>query len=622
MINLMSALEVNSNYLTVLQEMRKKHKKIDSSMTLNELKAEIANGYNWQPPNLVKIPKPDGIKTRDIFIFNDDNSLVQKVINKILTDNFGHLVSDSVFSYKKGVRTFNAAKHIQSYLKSEEYVGVKVDIHNYFMSVNKETIDSALNELIEDEDGLNLIKSLLSSNAYYYKNELQHEHLGIMPGCAISSFLANYLLRDVDAYLERMCIAYARYSDDLLLFCKNDNELEEVMKRLAILLSSKGLILNPNKISKVNSWDKIEFLGLEITKDYIDISKETFVKLKKTVKKICDISRQKQEKSKSNCSSFYLEQAIKKLNKVLYKSIIRTTMEHKAGRITYAFGNVTRVDTLLELDFYIKDSLRYVFTGRHNKANSRIMPTEKLEALGYVPIINLYNLYKMDKDIFYNEIDLLNVKKEILPRMYVDYNSKVDIDTNYEPMIFRGSFNNLFTTVLDYGYFIINGRPIYAEGLDIDLEKRTIKFGNTVFVEGNQIVIEEVHCKINNKFYRIMLEDCKVSDLEDRSPSILLNKYLQASYTADYSEKVRRVVSGATVHKLFRDYAINEIANNYDMKRLDINIPYLIRYTKFMCYLYCHIVSGILWEDIDYSKEFIKYKEGNVYIILRKNWFM
>lgn len=621
MINLMSALEADSNYLTVLQEMRKKHKKMDSSKTLNELKAEIANGYNWQPPNLVKIPKPDGIKTRDVFIFNDDNSLVQKVINKILVDNFGHLVSDSVFSYKKGVRTFNAAKHIQSYLKSEEYVGVKVDIHNYFMSVNKETINSALNELIADEDGLTLMKSLLSSSAYYYKNELQHEHLGIMPGCAISSFLANYLLRDVDAYLENTCVAYARYSDDLLLFCKNDNELKEVVKRLEELLSDKGLTLNPNKVSRINSNDKIEFLGLEITKDYIDISKETFVKLKKTVKKICDNSRQKQGKSKSNYDSFYLKQAIKKLNKVLYKSIIRTTMEHKAGRITYAFGNATRVDTLLELDFYIKDSLRYVFTGKHNKANSRVMPTEKLEALGYVPIIKLYNLYKMDKDIFYNEIDLLNVNKEALPRMYVDYNGKIDNDTNYEPMIFRGSFNNLFTTVLDYGYFIINKRPVYGEGLDIDLEKRIIKFGNIVFVEGNRVVIQEVHCKINNKFYRIMLDNCKVSDLDDKSPSTLLNKYLQASYTADYSGKVRRVVSGNVIHRIFRDYSINEIANNYDMKRLNINVPYLIRYTKFMCYLYCHIVSGILWDGIDYSKEFIKYKEGNMYIILRKNWF-
>ena len=276
MINLMLALNVDGNYLTILQEMRKKHKKLDCNKTLNELKSEIFDGYRWQPPNLVKIPKPDGIKTRDIFIFNDENSLVQKVINKVLTDNFGLLVSDCVFSYKKGVRTFNAAKHIQTYLKSSDYVGIKVDIHNYFMSVNSKTIDSALNELIADEDGLTLVKSLLRSDEYYYKSELQHEHLGIMPGCAISSFLANYLLRDVDAYLEKTCIAYARYSDDLILFCNNENELASVMETLKSLLENKGLELNPKKVSKINSSDKIEFLGLEITKDYIDISKETF----------------------------------------------------------------------------------------------------------------------------------------------------------------------------------------------------------------------------------------------------------------------------------------------------------------------------------------------------------
>lgn len=617
----MNELKRDSHYYVILEEMRKKHKHLYTEKTLHELKSEVLNGYTWQSPKMVQIPKSDGIRMRDIFIFEEENSFVQKTINHILTKNFNLLVSDCVFSYKKGVSTFNAAKHIQRFLKSGEFPGMKVDIDNYFMSVSNSAINQAIDELISDTEGKDLLKSLLSIDTYEYKGELHKANLGIMPGCAISSFLANYLLKEVDSYLKSSCITYARYSDDLIFFCESEEKLEEVVLMLKRLLSDKGLKINSNKMHKLNSKDKLEFLGLQITKDYIDISDVTFKKLKDTVKSVCKGVRNKQKRLNIKQQEFYLVQAINKINNVLYRSIIKTTMEHKSGRVTYAFGNITRVNTLLELDYYIKDCLRYVYTGKHNKANSRLVPTERLKELGYVPILNLYNLYKMDRDVFYNELALLNIDRTSNFNLYVDINQeRLTESDDIKLLLFMGTFENIYLNVLEYGYFIFNDKPVYAEALNIDIVERTIRFGDILIAKENKVVIQELFCKIQDKFYHIILKDNVVSNDMDTNPSKLLNKYLNASITGDYSRSIKRVISGFKAKRLFRNYSLNEVASNYDMSLIELDKPYEIRYSAFMCYLYGHLVSNTLWEGLDYSKKFIKYKEGSLSIILKREW--
>ena len=48
-----------------------------------------------------------------------------------------------------------------------------------------------------------------------------------MAGVPISSFLANYYLKDMDLYFEKKNVLYFRYADDILVFSNSLDTLNE-----------------------------------------------------------------------------------------------------------------------------------------------------------------------------------------------------------------------------------------------------------------------------------------------------------------------------------------------------------------------------------------------------------
>ena len=73
------------------------------------------------------------------------------------------------------------------------------------------------------------------------------EHYGsLKQGCAVASFLANYVLRDIDAKLSKLDILYCRYSDDILMV---GDDADKALRLLSEMLAVKGLKLNPKKLN-------------------------------------------------------------------------------------------------------------------------------------------------------------------------------------------------------------------------------------------------------------------------------------------------------------------------------------------------------------------------------------
>ena len=72
----------------------------------------------------------------------------------------------------------------------------------------------------------NIFKELLTSKKVRYNNEIIEEEKGIMAGVPISSFLANYYLKDLDKYFYDNKIIYSRYADDIIIFTKTKEEIE------------------------------------------------------------------------------------------------------------------------------------------------------------------------------------------------------------------------------------------------------------------------------------------------------------------------------------------------------------------------------------------------------------
>lgn len=622
MINLANELKDNKYYLEVINEYVEKERSTSSSFRPEEIQKRLLTNYGFDIPRLVRIPKSKGVDLRDIYVFNEDDSFALKVINKILCKNLNHIINDNVFSYRKGVRCFNAAEKIQEGLCSSNVVAAKVDISNFFLSINKDKIIKSINEIVEDSYGRELLNKVFDISSYEYKGEICNQYLGIMPGSALSSFFANYILKDVDEEIEKMCHVYARYSDDILILSESNEELLRVIGNLKTMLIDYGLIIKDSKTKFYKKDEVIEFLGLKITKECIDISDDTFKSTKKLIKKICDRQRKEDSLRGKRKSEVSLRHTINLINTTMYKGILRDVNEHKGGRARYIFGSVTTDKTLKEIDFYTKDRLRFVYRGKNNNAYNSIITNDYLEGLGWKSMVQLYNLYKIDLDIYKNEVDLLNYKLQ----RKIEYQPKYRLtdDSKVDGIIIANSFSDLYYELIDNkGEFVFNSIIVKPEDIEFNLETKEIYFEMSrdkriVIYSGREFLINEFKIALNSRILICKIKNNVLSSLLDRDKNILLELYIKACYKDDYSFKSSNRVTDKI--KFFRNYKLNQVFSYYDSEFLEVEIPYKIRYNRFLSYVFFHLNSGILWDEVNYFRNFIKIKNNVVSLILKREW--
>lgn len=246
--------------------------------------------------------------------------------------------------------------------------------------------------------------NLLLVDKVSYKGQIINEYKALIPGCALGSFFANYTLKDCDQYFDDNNILYARYSDDIIIMGDSNEELQTHIEVVKKYLAEYGLIINESKYKWFAPSDEVEFLGLKITQTGdIDISDKGKQKIKRQIHRWCRKGRIEIEKGQTT----FEKAAGKILYRLNHKNFIcYIDHDNTFGWCHYAFRYITTIDTLKELDFYTKDTLRAMKTGKHNKANARVLNDEELKELGWVSLVELYNLYKFDFDYYCEVIEL------------------------------------------------------------------------------------------------------------------------------------------------------------------------------------------------------------------------
>lgn len=608
-VNLTKELKNNLYWENSLRDCFNKKKEIPNEEEFYKLQESVIS-HEWSYTHLVKIPKSDGKSLRDIYIFNEKDSLLQRIINGILYTKFTDVIDDSVFSYVKGKRTFHAAKHIQQKIKDKNLFGVKLDISNYFLSVDHLVIVKVLTDLIDDYDGFKLMFNLFDLNKFNYKGDEVEQFLSIMPGAAVSSFFANYILKDLDSYLVEETEAYARYSDDLIFFCKSEEELDRIVSEVTSRISKYGLSINPSKIKHVKDIDRVEFLGLEISKDEINVSDDFIKNVKSRIKSICKRDRTRFETSSNGIVD--LRSTIFKINRMLYSEIFIPSLQHSSTRISYAFSNVTTWSKFQTLDYYVYDQLRFVYSGKHNKTLYSRLDTNEIDRLGYKSIVQMYNLFTVDREVYLNEVNVLmqgyNLDKRVEVAKTVDLNK-----IKFTFIDYVDSFSKLFYEVLSGGYFYFKGRKVFADLLVFDIEKKKIRFEDLILVEGNTVIVDEILCNLKGRDYKIVLNNCKLSSLTDKDPRTLMRFFL----SSNCSEILERPYYK---YKIFRKYKDIDLINKFPEDYLDFEMSINRKLSRFMSYLYFHLATNCLWSGYDYSRNFTIIKEDSFSLVLKKEW--
>ena len=363
-----------------------------------ELAKQMAAGqYHIAPPHIIQIPKRDSTEMRKVYCNEPMDRFICAQIGRVYDRMFSGWIHPNCVSYKQGVGVGRVVREISDYISTHPGLrGAKFDIHHYFDDVREDVRDKALQEVDTGSCIDQIVWEYLHDDTVIDENgEIRHVYKGIAQGFAVSPFLANYILRDVDEEISKLNVLYKRYSDDILIL---GPDFEQAQVILYHKLAEKGLTINPKKVTAIDAATEFTFLGFKIRGSEITFSADTVKRLKKTIR-----SYTKTRKGQPLKDEAVLRRVIRQINRDLYVAYLQNDREF--GWAEYMFGTVNVVEDIAELDRYIKDHLRHAYTGKWNSCgNYHKVPNDMLRRCGYVSMVHLFKLYKISKPLYRNEV--------------------------------------------------------------------------------------------------------------------------------------------------------------------------------------------------------------------------
>ena len=160
------------------------------------------------------------------------------------------------------MRACDAVLKINKTIGGRSLWAYKVDIHDYFNSISIPLLMPILHDLLSDDPELySFFFFLLEDNRSLDGETVIRENRGVMAGTPTAPFLADVYLMEVDKYFEKEGILYARYSDDIILFASDYEELLANKAVLADFFRRYRLEVNPAKEKVYAPGEPYEFLG-------------------------------------------------------------------------------------------------------------------------------------------------------------------------------------------------------------------------------------------------------------------------------------------------------------------------------------------------------------------------
>ena len=339
-----------------------------------------------------EISKLGTTKKRIVYYYNDERQYVLKFINQYLY-KYDYLFSDNVFSFRKKIGVKTAIDRLVKIHDINEYYIYKVDIHSYFNSIDQTILLDDLKTIIKSEYLLKFFEEILSIHKVKFNNEIIEEDLGALAGIPISSFFANFYLRELDWYFYNKNVHYYRYADDIIVFSKSKEELDEYREYIINFLHQKKLTVNPKKEEIYSPSEPFEFLGFKIDGKKIDISEIAKKKMKGKIRRAARKIRR-----------WSVRKNVKPLPtiKVMTARFNKKFFGKESGELSWIywfFPSINTSESLKEIDQYLQEQIRFMVTGAHNKKNFKKVPYELLKKGKYKSLVHEYYKFKLKNNI-------------------------------------------------------------------------------------------------------------------------------------------------------------------------------------------------------------------------------
>ena len=352
------------------------------------LATKVMEGGSLGLPKKKIVNKMGTGKKRVVYSFAPDEMLLLKLIAFLLY-KYDDQFAPNCYAFRRGVKAHDAIFTLNKAIRGRKMWAYKLDIHDYFNSIDIGILLPMLKEMLADDLPLyRFFEQLLTNPNVLINKEVVEEAQGVMAGTPTAPFLADVYLKEVDWYFHRAGIVYARYSDDIIMFAPDEETLEGYKNKMCHFLAQAHLEVNPDKEKIYTPDEAYEFLGFKCHGRDIDLSEATKRKMKGKIKRQAHaLLRWK------NKNGMEAEKAMKALINYFNRKFFESDDPETLTWSRWFFPVITQTEGLKEIDHYLQQYIRFLGTGKHNKTNYKT-DYAQLKALGYKSLVNEYYKFK------------------------------------------------------------------------------------------------------------------------------------------------------------------------------------------------------------------------------------
>jgi len=252
------------------------------------LRQSVIDGkFRPNPARRVEILKEDGIKKRKLGIPTTVDRVIQQAIAQVLSPMYEVQFSDSSYGFRPNRSAHQAIRKCQQYIQEGYNYAVDMDLEKYFDTINHSKLIEILSKTIKDGRVISLIHKYLRAGVVI-GGTFEETIEGVMQGGPLSPLLGNVMLNELDKVLAVRGHRFARYADDLMIYCKSKRSAMRIMDNTVSFVEKKLFLKVNREKTKVDLVWKLKFLGFAFYKTKgevrVRIHPKSIIKMRTKVK--------------------------------------------------------------------------------------------------------------------------------------------------------------------------------------------------------------------------------------------------------------------------------------------------------------------------------------------------